>query len=236
MGVIMSDLFNTIFTICGVSVTCCCTLFLGLIFVLISRGRIMVLPVILSFAGSFLVNSISNVTGIFRGRGRIEDDDFDSGRTNLRSRADSIKRKYDPFADDAQPEDDADDVFNAQSVKPRSSADRFSSQPGKPPPRFTTSQTGKPPTSDKFSSQSANRPPTSGTTSSSPLPPPRANLTRKPTTDTRRRPNSIDDDFDSLQTPSLRDRRATNRRRNSNDYDDEVMGGIFGDDDGDDLI
>lgn len=188
----------------------------------------MVLPVILSFAGSFLINSGSSIFGLFggRGRGRIEDDEYDSGRENLRSRADTIRRKSDPFANN-QPQTDDDDVFTSQSVKPRSSADRFSSQ------------SAKHPSSDRFNTQSGNRPPrasTGSTSSNSPLPPPKANLSRRPTSDVGKRRNSVDDDFDSLNVPSLRDRGSSRRRRDGNDYDDEVMGGVFADEDGDDLI
>jgi hypothetical protein len=188
----------------------------------------MVLPVILSFAGSFLINSGSSILGLFggRGRGRIEDDELFSGRRDLRSRADNIRGKNDPFADTQPQSDDDDDVFNAQSVKSRSSVDRF------------TSQSAKPPASTRFNTQSGNLPPraSKGSGSSSPLPPPKANLSRRPTSDLGNKRNSVDDDFDSLNVPSLRDRRPNRRRRDSNDYDDEIMGGVFADEDGDDLI
>lgn len=185
----------------------------------------MVLPVILSFAGSFLINSGSGILGLFGRRGSIEDDDFDSGRESLRSRADSIRGKNDPFATN-QPPADNDDDFSAQSVKPRSAANKF------------TSQSAKPPASNRFNTQSSNQPPrtSTGSISSSPLPPPKANLSRRPTSDIGGKRNPIDDDFDSLNTPSLRDRRSNRRRRDSNDYDDEIMGGVFADEDGDDLI
>lgn len=211
----MADLFNTIMTICGVGVTCCCTLFIGLVVVLVSRGRIMVLPAILTFVGSFGFNIFNGLFGFLnRGRNRIYDEDFERASSNLRSRVEKVKSKYDPLATNI--DDSPDDVFRAQSVKPKPSADRFTMQPG-----------------------TRVRPPTSGGTgNTSPLPPPRANLPRKGTTsfdslEDRRNQSGIDDDFDSLNVPRLRDRRETQRRRNLNDYDDEVMGGVF-DDDGDD--
>jgi hypothetical protein len=215
----MADLFNTIITVCGVSVACCCTLLIALFFVLLSRGRIMVLPVILSFGTTFLANGIGSIFGLFSGRGRgdiTDDDDYDTAKSDLRSRAEKLKSKYDPLAGDGG------DKFTSQSAKSRPSADRF------------TSASANRPSSDKFTSQSAGRPRPSSTESggsSSSLPPPRANLTRRGTTDISKKRSSVDDDFDSYQPPSLRDRRGTRRRQNSNDYDDEVMGGVFEDDD-----
>ncbi len=208
----MADIFNTIISMCGVTVICCCTLLIGLVFVLVSRGRIMVLPVILSFGVSFLANGIGGMFGLFKGRaggGTItDDDDYETAKSDLRLKAQALKQKYDPLGDDPE------EGFTSQSAKPRVSPDRFTSQ----------------------SANRAPRPPSSGSGTSSTMPPPRANLTRKSTTDIARKRSSVDDDFDSLQTPSLRDRRGTRRRQNSNDYDDEVMGGVFEDDDDDGLI
>jgi hypothetical protein len=170
----------------------------------------MVLPVILSFFGSSIANGIGGIFGMFRGRGKIQDDDdYETAKTDLRLRAQSLKQKYDPLGDDAEA------GFTSQSAKSRVSPDRFTSQ----------------------SANRAPRPPSSGSSgTSSTMPPPRANLTRRPSTDIARKRPSVDDDFDSLQTPSLRDRRGTRRRQNSNDYDDEVMGGVFAEDDDDGLI
>ncbi|MDX2077732.1 MAG: hypothetical protein SFZ02_14980 [bacterium] len=179
---------------------------------LVSRGRIMVLPVILSFFGSSIANGIGGIFGMFRGRGKIQDDDdYETAKTDLRLRAQSLKQKYDPLGDDPEA------GFSSQSAKPRVSPDRFTSQSANRAPRPPSTSSG------------------SGGTSST-LPPPRANLTRRPSTDIARKRPSVDDDFDSLQTPSLRDRRGTRRRQNSNDYDDEVMGGVFDEDDDDGLI
>lgn len=212
----MSNLFNTIMTICGVSIVCCCTLFIGLVVVLVSRGRIMVLPALITFVGSFGFNIFTGIFGFLnRSRTRIYDEDFERGSSTLRSRAEKIKTQYDPFA---TPIDAPDDVFGAQSAtKSRPSSDRFTMQPGT---RIRPSNSG------------------TGTGSSSTLPPPRANLPRKTTTTNidslrQRRNRPVDDDFDSLNPPRLRDRRGTQRRRNTNEYDDEVMGGVF-DDEGDD--
>lgn len=207
----MADLFNTIITICGVSVACCCTLLIALTFVLLSRGRIMVLPVILSFGATFLADGFGSLFGLFSGRGgrggrgNIIDDDnyYETAKSDLRTRAEKLKTKYDPLAGDGG------DEFTSQSAKSRRSADRFTSQLANRPRPSSTESSG----------------------SSSSLPPPRANLTRRGTTDISKKRSSADDDFDSYQPPSLRDRKGTRRRQNSNDYDDEVMGGVFEDDD-----
>lgn len=210
----MADLFRTIMTICGVSVTCCCMLSIGLVVVLISRGRIMVLPALITFVGAFGWNIVTGLFGfVNRRRNRIYDEDFRRASSTLRSRAEKIKSKYDPLLGGV--DDQADDVFGAQSAQSRPSFDRFSTQSG-----------------------TRIRPPTSGGTGSpSPLPPPNISPTRKGATrfddlQNRRDRAGMDDDIDSLDVPRLRDRRRTQRRRNRSDYDDDMIGGVLEDDDG----
>lgn len=122
----------------------------------------------------------------------------------MRSRADELKRYYDPL-------DEGDGGgFTAQSAsRPPSAGDRLRSPSSRPRPSAGDSGA---------------------------LPPSRATLPRKGTASGRSQRRRVDDDFDTPQTPSLRNRRDSQRRRNRNDYDDEVMGGIFGDEDDDGLL